>query len=401
MITTRFYLDCRAVAHGSAAPLRLVISKASARAYLPLSVSLLPSQWDAHRQMVVAHPRKVAINNFIQTQKLAVDGIIFRLVEQGVLAGLRACQVKDRILAEIQPDAGEVRPAATPYSCFVAFMEAKSGRTRDLYEATLKRLRAFCPGFSRVSFEEVTVQWLERFDAFLAKTSPSRNARNIHLRNLRAVFNRAIDDEVTRCYPFRRFKLRPEPTQKRAMSIAELRKIATAPLPAWQQPYRDMWVLMFCLCGINVVDLCSLREVDGAGRVQYIRAKTHKPYSVKVEPEAMALIDRHRGKGQLLDMLDRCRSYRVWYQRLCRGLAAVRDSLNAIDDGVQIPALTSYWARHSWATCAASLDIPKETIAAALGHGGNSVTDIYIDFDRSKVDEANRRVLDWVFLGKR
>ena len=52
-------------------------------------------------------------------------------------------------------------------------------------------------------------------------------------------------------------------------------------------------------------------------------------------------------------------------------------------------------------SAAASLDIPKETIAAALGHGGNTVTDIYIDFDRRKVDEANRRVLDWVLYGTR
>lgn len=65
------------------------------------------------------------------------------------------------------------------------------------------------------------------------------------------------------------------------------------------------------------------------------------------------------------------------------------------------PGLSTYWARHSWATIAASLDIPKETIAAALGHGGNTVTDIYIDFDQRKVDEANRRVLDWVLYHKK
>lgn len=65
------------------------------------------------------------------------------------------------------------------------------------------------------------------------------------------------------------------------------------------------------------------------------------------------------------------------------------------------PELTTYWARHSWATIAASLDIPKETIAAALGHGGNTVTDIYIDFDAKKIDEANRRVIDWVLYGKK
>ena len=64
------------------------------------------------------------------------------------------------------------------------------------------------------------------------------------------------------------------------------------------------------------------------------------------------------------------------------------------------PGISSYWMRHTWATIAAQLEIPKETIAAALGHGGNSVTDIYIDFDRRKIDEANRKVIDFVLYGR-
>lgn len=51
---------------------------------------------------------------------------------------------------------------------------------------------------------------------------------------------------------------------------------------------------------------------------------------------------------------------------------------------------------HTWATLAAYLEIPKETIAAALGHGKKDVTDIYISFDQNKIDEANRRVIDYL-----
>ena len=66
------------------------------------------------------------------------------------------------------------------------------------------------------------------------------------------------------------------------------------------------------------------------------------------------------------------------------------------------PKLSTYWARHTWATIAAELDIPKETIAAALGHGlGNTTTAIYINFNTKKVDEANRRVIDYVLYGRR
>ncbi|MBQ3689700.1 MAG: hypothetical protein II937_07545 [Bacteroidales bacterium] len=60
------------------------------------------------------------------------------------------------------------------------------------------------------------------------------------------------------------------------------------------------------------------------------------------------------------------------------------------------PRLSYYWCRHSWATIASELDIPKETIAHALGHGNNTVTDIYINFDMRKVDKANRQVIDFI-----
>lgn len=65
------------------------------------------------------------------------------------------------------------------------------------------------------------------------------------------------------------------------------------------------------------------------------------------------------------------------------------------------PGLTMYWARHSWATTAAFLDIPKEVIAAGLGHGCTTVTDIYINFDETKVDRANRMILDFVLYDKK
>ena len=63
--------------------------------------------------------------------------------------------------------------------------------------------------------------------------------------------------------------------------------------------------------------------------------------------------------------------------------------------------MTTYWARHSWATIARSLRVSKDDIALALGHGAKTVTDIYIDDDMTFIDEANRKVLDWVLYGKR
>jgi integrase len=80
--------------------------------------------------------------------------------------------------------------------------------------------------------------------------------------------------------------------------------------------------------------------------------------------------------------------------------AVVKRGLNTIGEKLGIHNLTSYSMRHTWATLAAELDIPKETISAALGHGKKTVTDIYIKFDRKKIDEANRKVIDYVFCSR-
>ena len=375
------------------APLRLVVTKKSVRAYLPLSVSLLPAHWDSRRQMVICHPNKMALNNFIQSQKLAADQIIVSLSESGQLDGLSATRIKDLLMSELHPE-DDCATNNTPYFCMTAFIESKSGRTREIYEATLSRIMAYCPRFSSLTWEDMTVKWLEEFDRFLSRTSPSRNARNIHFRNIRAVFNRAIDDELTHCYPFRKFKIRNTETRKRSLTVEQLRMLFSLRLKPKDQRYLDFFKLSFLLVGINTVDLCGAAPAVN-GRLEYERAKTHRLYSVKIEPEAEVLISKYAGKERLVNFAEECRSYRSFYKHLA-------DSLRELGPTIGVNGFTSYWARHTWATLAAELDIPDATISLALGHAGeNRTTEVYIWRNQKKVDAANRRVLDWVFFGKR
>ena len=67
--------------------------------------------------------------------------------------------------------------------------------------------------------------WLERFFLFMEDKAPSVNARNIHMRNIRAVFNNAIDNEKTTLYPFRRLKIKPVATAKRNITPEYMRQI--------------------------------------------------------------------------------------------------------------------------------------------------------------------------------
>lgn len=392
MITTKFYLDCRATKDGAPAPLKLSITKQSVAAYISMNVSLLPCQWDKKTQAVVNHPQKRQLNAYLAQRKVEIDQIIFSMIGSGELAGLRAPAVKDKVMLILNPPVEDRNVELFAYR-FKAFAESKTDSTRRIYMTTYKSLSDFAGvAFGSLRFEDITRDWLMRYDSYLSDRSIMRNTRNIHYRNIRAVFNDAIDNDITTAYPFRKFKIKPEPTRKRSFTVDTLCKIFNAEVDDYLQRYLDLFKLTFFLIGINVVDLCRLSEIS-EGRVNYIRAKTGKPYSIKVEPEAMEIINRLRGENHLLYMLDRHSTYRTFYMQWCRALTRIKDILG-------IPELTTYWARHSWATIAASLDIPKETIAAALGHDmGNSTTAIYINFDMKKVDAANRKVIDYVMYG--
>ncbi len=380
-------LDTRSVAEGQVAPIKITIGHKSKTAYIPLEIRVQIEQWDKDKLRIVKHPHKDVLNSFIQTKRSEVELTFIELLHKGELKGLDAYAIRDKILSKISPIEDDDIVLFAPH--FLAFIERKSGRTKEIYQDTYNRLLEFCPALESLRFEDITKSWLSDLDKWLEdERGNSVNTRFIHFRNIRAIFNEAIDDELISFYPFRKFKLKGERTPKRSLSAEQMKALFELKLESSKQAYIDLFKLSFFLIGINFVDLLHLERII-LGRIEYKRSKTKRLYSIKVEPEILELINKYKGKSRLLKQAEGGRDYR-----------SVSGKTNAILKEV-MPELTTYWARHSWATIAASLDIPKETIAQALGHGGNTVTDIYIDFDRNKIDEANRRVIDWVLYGKR
>lgn len=278
--------------------------------------------------------------------------------------------------------------------------------TRGGYLHTLSRMRDYRPDIDKLDFADINVKWLEGFDAFLAKTCKV-NSRNHHMRNIRAVFKYAIRHDLDIRNPFDRMKLKKEETEKRALTVEELRWIFNCETQPYAEIYRDMFKLSFMLIGINPVDLYRLTGISSSGRIDYRRAKTHKLYSIKVEPEAMEIIEKYKGTDGLLCITDRWQSHESFGKAANKALQLLGAPSPAPGRSRQgkskFPDVTLYWARHTWATIAADLDIPDAVISQALGHSGdtNSTTAIYIKRNEKKVDDANRRVLDWVLYGKR
>ena len=400
MARTRLYLDQRAAKRGKPAPLKIAINKKSQTALISLNVLLLPSQWDKRANKITNHPNHLFLNNYITRRKLEIDTMLLNLTESGELASMSALDIKNHVLHLLAPEKQEDKSERLFARRYLAFTEKKVGNTKAVYINTYRRMKLFCDNFDTLTFEDITKEWLLSYDAHLATTSPARNARNVHFRCIRAVFNDAIDDGITKAYPFRKFKMKVMATAKRSLTVEQLRTLFNAPVDTHTGRALDIFKLIFFLVGINITDLCNLREITN-GRIQYNRAKTSRLYSIKVEPEALEIINKYKGEEFLVNFLDKyvgIHSFSVRVNSLLKQIGIVEGDE---DSKALFPQLTTYWARHSWATIAAELEIPKETIAAALGHGGNSVTDVYIDFNEKKVDMANRKVLDWVLYGKR
>ena len=289
------------------------------------------------------------------------------------------------------------RQGNTLVDCIMTFLEKKEKRTtRIIYRTTANKLEAYDPV---ATLETIDRKWLERFEAHLRSEGCSTNYISIQLRNIRAVFNFAIDEGLTVNYPFRKYKIRQEQTEKRNLTAEQLRALRDLPLDGYMAEYRDMFLLMFYLIGINAADLFTLSHGDYRdGRIHYRRSKTGTLYSVKVEPEAKAIIERYRGERYLLCPLDRYADHRDYLHHMNDALKRMGQTYrNGVGWSGEplFPSLSSYWSRHTWATLAASLDVPLDVISLALGHSfGNRVTQIYVEWSLGKVDEANRRVID-------
>lgn len=401
MATTKFYLDTRRNSEMTHA-LRISICHRTKTAAYPVGVKLAKDQWDPVAKVIVNHPQAKYWNNFISRRKVEVDTLILKLEDSDPqkLAEMSAVEIRDYVTSLLSPvsESSKEKKIKEDPNTFLKwydrFMKRKNGRTKEIYEATRRRLIAWLGSeekLAEVKFEDIKIVWLEGFEDFLSLTAGA-NSNAIHLRNIRTVVNYAIDNEVTTYYAFRRFKIKTETTRKRNFDVDTLRRIFRHQCAEeWQVKYLDFFKLSFMLIGINVIDLCGLKKIT-QGRVEYIRAKTHRPYSIKVEPEAKEIIDRYPGTESLVNFTDSYANYRHFYNNLCAGLNEIKEQLG-------LEELTTYWARHSWATLARKLKISKDTIAHALGHGGHTVTDIYIEEDMQEVDEANRKVLDYVLYG--
>lgn len=389
------YLDTRREKKGGLYPLKVNI-RHKGKFLLATGFSVTPDKWTGSEFTNKVENYKTK-NASLRKLLNDIENTIFRLEMDGKLKDMPDKVLKG-ILEKCLPGfVPEKTKLFIDYLSDFIDLKEKPG-TKTVYTTTLNKILEFD---RTCTFDTMTLDWLRRFEKWMKDSGMKTNAYAIHLRNIRAVFNYAIDEEITTLYPFRKFKIKKEETAKRCLTPEQVALLRGYGCEEHQKRYRDIFMLMFYLIGINAVDLFNLKQLVN-GRIEYNRAKTGKLYSIKVEPEAMEIIERYKGDNWLLNVLDTYSNYQDFLHRMDVGLKqigpVVRKGLGGRKEREPLfPDISSYWSRHTWATIAAGLDIPKETISAALGHEiGSDVTSIYIKFDQKKIDEANRKVIDCI-----
>lgn len=418
----KWYLDLRRTSDGGKGRLYMVIYNYGTSAQIATGLMLHKNEFEAGKVVGVPMAGKLTQMLGIKRAKLQLD------IEELAVGGyevdkMKAAEIKKAVMAKRGNDGEEGNGEGNGNgneAAFGTFAEKFIARrckekTKQVYEMTLRKMGGYCD-VERLRFADISVGWLRNFEHWLGATC-SVNTRGIHLRNIRAVMNAAIDEGVVPAdlYPFRRFKIKKEETMKRSLSVGDLRRLRDYPCKGWQRKYVDVFMLSFYLAGINLVDLMGLPPLGADGVIRYRRSKTGVLCQLSVPPEAMEIIERYRGERHLLWFGERLKpgaeGWHDWLHRFNEGLQKVGPSgymyvrrkgqcggkqrvkvYNAL-----FPELTSYWARHTWATLAAEIDVPDAVIDAALGHrSACRMADIYIRRDARKVDEAVRRVIEYV-----
>ncbi|WP_373809717.1 tyrosine-type recombinase/integrase [Porphyromonas loveana] len=328
--------------------------------------------------------------------KLAeAEKVLLALERSGEIMRMSAADIRDRITGR---NPSRLQNGTDFFGCAQFFADSKVKKaTADCYRETISKVMAFDP---HASFSDMTPSWLQSFDKWMSAQGNMVNTRGRYMRDIRAIFNYAIDEGITDLYPFRKFKIAKQETIKRSLTVSELSKLMAVEVEPHQERYRDMFLLSFYLVGINPVDMYALQGIRG-GRIEYYRAKTGKLYSIRVEPEAQAIIDKYKGSKLLLNIGEQMQ-YKNFVRAQNKELKRIGGMERRGRGGKKVfapmfPDLSIYWARHTWATIAAECDVPDDVISQALGHSTtNATTAIYIKRSLAKIDEANRKVIDYV-----
>ncbi len=290
---------------------------------------------------------------------------------------------------------------------FLAFARATINQLRGIgrerlaetYTSSVNSFMRFRGGRGDVAMGEMDGGMMAAYEAYLRRTGVVANTSSFYMRNLRAIYNRAVECGLTADRaPFRHVYTGIGRTAKRAVPPIVISRIKALDLPP-QSPLgqaRDLFMFSFYTRGMSFIDMAYLQKKDlRDGILAYRRQKTDQQLFIKWEQPMQDIIDRHPTPGSpyLLPIITATGGGRR--RQYLNAIHLINSRLKVIGRRVKSPVtLSTYVARHGWASIAKSRNVPLAVISEAMGHDSESTTRIYLaTLDSTPVDEANRQVI--------
>lgn len=385
-------------------PLMLRLTQHRKRKYISLGVSVLEKDWDFKRnQPKKSCPDREAIVKLISDKVSSYNSLIMDLT-----ARQQPFTVSSLILA--LENRTKVKTVAEMYDYLIdEFRRTDHLGNMSIYQQSKSSLIKFNRTLD-IPFSDIDCQWLERYEKWLKGRNIKGTTASILFRTLRSVFNRALSMKLIKpdIYPFNDFKVSKFDvrTKKRAVTKEDVKKIMSLDLSGerqYMQLARDIFLFSYFGAGINFSDIAMLRYCDiSDGRVRYIRKKTGKEISFPLSNAGLEIIKRYSrqdatSEDYIFPILDR-KIHRTEMQRknrIHKVIGKVNPCLAEIGKMAGLEThLTTYVARHTYATVLKRSGVNIAIISESMGHSDIATTQIYLDsFENSQIDEAMKNLL--------
>ncbi|GAB3949980.1 site-specific integrase [Spirosoma harenae] len=425
-------------------PFFICITKQRKRKYIATGLTLAPKYWDESKQSIR--------RNYPDHLKRDLQSRLNELVERYETAAKSLAETDEQHdAATVASKAVESRKQ-TRKTTLLAYIDtivhglviARKTGNSIVYKDLRNQLAKFIKdeyNTQDIPFDKVNVSFCSEWENTLRAGGAADNTLSNRFRTLRAVLNRAIANGFAKpdSYPFARtvadkhkFSIGKfdTSTQKRAISREEVRKVenytptaiyAIEDFKGIRNPgavakiknateiqgltfAKNVFLFSFYVGGINFVDLAKLRwrnlstDAEGNIRLSYIRQKTRGRFSLKLLPTAIDIIEQYRpetyiGPDSYIFPILNSDQHKIETQinnRLHKVLGQVNKNLKIIGERLRISApLTTYVARHSFATSLKQSGVAAAIIGQAMGHKTEAVTAIYLDsFSSDIIDDA-------------
>ena len=384
-------------------PLMLRICKDGKKKYQSLGISVLPRYWDFTRNKPKPNcPNKEYIQKIILDKQTELQQ---RMLEFN-------SEQKEYTTTTLLNDENKRFELKTVCQFYQELIEQcknnnKCGN-RLIYKGSYNSLKVFTKNQLDIPFSAIDISWLNKYEKWLRSKGNKETTMSLMFRTLRSAYNKAIKAKCARKsdYPFDEYKINKfdTKTQKRAIAKTEVLKFTKEVDNIGKRQYvqlsKDIFIFSYLCGGINFTDIANLTKVNITnGRIHYIRQKTGKLIKLGISEEAMQIIKKYESesKGYLFPILN-ANIHKTPLQKQNRThkmLGKINKNLKLIAAQLNVDAnMTTYVARHSFASVLKKSGVSIALISEALGHSDLSTTQVYLDsFDNEQIDAAMQNLL--------